>query len=569
MLILIESGLVLVALIVALIFPEAGSNWFEALERGFARLARRRGFSVLLVGLTALALRAAIVPVEPIPEPIIHDEFGYLLAGDTFAHGRLTNPTHPLWVHFESFAIIQRPTYQCYAQPGQGLVLAFGKVVFGHPFCGVWLCAGLMCAAICWMLQAWLPARWALLGGLLAILRYGTFGYWANSYWGGAMGAIGGALVLGALPRIKRAHRVRDALIMGVGLAIMANTRPYEGFAFSLPIALALFAWMLGKQRPPLSLSVRHVVVPIFLLLGVAAVAMGYYFWRVTGSPFRMPYSLQQEVNLAPYMIWQSPRPAPVYHHHVFWKMCVDQMPRMYALLRSPAGMVMKSASMWFFFFGPALTFPLLMAIATLPYGFLWRDISRSMRFLLIAFIISLGSMTLETFFFPHYAAPMTGLILALVLRSMRRLELWRLCGRPTGLFVTRAIPSICVIMFVLRAAAGPLHIPVVDAPFYAPGYYQQGPRSFGRAELQQQLEHVAGRQLVIVRYKPSHEPFNEWVYNSADIDGSKVVWARDMSPEENEELIKYFRERRVWLLEPDEALPKLSSYPARQAERR
>ncbi len=565
MLILIESGLVLVALIVALIFPEAGANWFEALERSFSRLARRRGLSVLIVGLTALALRAALLPIEPIPEPIIHDEFGYLLAADTFAHGRLTNPTHPLWVHFESFAIIQKPTYQCYAQPGQGLVLAFGKVVFGHPFCGVWLCAGLMCAAICWMLQPWLPARWALLGGLLAILRYGTFGYWANSYWGGAMGAIGGALVLGALPRIKRAHRVRDALIMGGGLAIMANTRPYEGFAFSLPIALALFAWMLGKQKPPLSLSVRHVVVPIFLLLGVAAVAMGYYFWRVTGSPFRMPYSLQEESNLAPYMIWQSPRPAPVYHHQVFWEMCVNQMRQMYAFSRTPMGLLIKVAKIWVFFFGPALTFPPFMAIAILPYGFSWRHIGKNTRFLLIAFALVLAALSLETFFSPHYAAPIAGLILALVLRSMRRLEWWRPFRRPTGLFLTRAIPVICILMFVLRSAAGPLRI-ALDNP-YEPAWYQQGRRSFGRAELQRELERIPGRQLVIVRYKPDHEPFEEWVYNEADIDGSKVVWARDMSPEENEELIRYFRDRQVWLLEADEKPPKLSLYPIK-AER-
>src|SRR2546425_11593679 len=244
---LIETGLILLASIIAFICPSLGSRWLERLEDQLARLSRRRTLSVVLVGIAALALRAALLPIEPIPEPIVHDEFGYLLAADTYAHGRLTNPTHPMWMHFETFAVLQKPTYQCFAQPAQGLILAFGKVVFGHPFWGVWLSAGLMCAAITWMLQGWLPPGWALLGGALAVLRYGVLTYWANSYWGGSAGAIGGAIVLGALPRIKASQRIRDALLMGLGLTLLASSRPYEGVVFSLPIAAALFAWMLEK----------------------------------------------------------------------------------------------------------------------------------------------------------------------------------------------------------------------------------------------------------------------------------------------------------------------------------
>ena len=75
-------------------------------------------------------------------------------------------------------------------------MLAAGQVLGGHPIVGVWISTGLACAAICWMLLTWLPAWWAVIGGLLAALHPLILLYWSQSYWGGAMAVIGGALVV-------------------------------------------------------------------------------------------------------------------------------------------------------------------------------------------------------------------------------------------------------------------------------------------------------------------------------------------------------------------------------------
>ena len=63
------------------------------------------------------------------------------------------------------------------------------------------------------------------------------------------------------------------------------------------------------------------------------------------------------------------------------------------------------------------------------------------------------------------------------------------------------------------------------------------------------------------MRYGPDHGPHNEWVYNRADIDAAQVVWARDMGPDQNQELLQYFKQRHFWLLRPDEAPPHLETY--------
>jgi hypothetical protein len=562
----IEIGLCLLSVLLAFLWPTLGSRSFERLELGFARLSYRRGTAVAVAGLSALLLRMALLPIRPIPEPVVQDEFSYLLNADTFLHGRLTNPTHPMWVHFESFNIIHQPTYASIYPPAPGLFLALGRLMGGHPFAGVLLSVACLCAAICWMLQGWVSPPWALLGALLCVMRLSSFSYWANSYMVPAVAAIGGALVLGALPRIKQANRIRDALAMGIGLAILANSRPYEGLIYSIPIVIALIAWMFGRNAPPATILFPRIIAPLAVVLLITGLFILYYDWRVTGSPFVTPHQIGEKVYATiPKFLWQHSRPEPIYHHQIFRDYNrIVEVP-FYSATRTRSGLLMmsilKMIVFWLFYLGPLFTLPILMALASLPPGFSCNHISKETRFLLTACTVSIAGFAVEMMFNVHYAAPVTGLVVLLVLLATRQLRSWQWRSRPIGLMLTRAVPIIAVVSLLVCAGAAPLRVSL-NSNAWGRCWWSPWKAETGRAEIAQLLNDQPGEHLVLVRYKPAHDTIAEWVYNGADIDGSRTVWAREMDEESNQQLIDYFKDRQVWLLEPDQTPPKLSPWP-------
>ena len=563
---LIEAGVTAIALMSAFAWPQLGSGVFSRIERAFGRLARRPVLSVAAVGISVFVLRLALLPLYPIPLPFLPDDFSFLLNADTFLHGRMANPTPAMWIPFESFHIDMRPTYGSMYFPATGLLLAAGKLLLGHPWFAQLCIDALFCAAVCWALRAWLPPGWALLAGFVAALRLGLFSYWINTYTGGSglLVALAGALVVGALPRLTRDCRLRDGLLMALGIVVLAIGRPYEGLLLCLPTAVALGRGLASSaKRPAMPVLLGRAALPALLVV-VGIAWLGYYDLKAFGSPLTLPYTINRATYAtAPYFVWQSPRPQPVYHHVMFLHFYRDLELAAFHLTRGWSGFaeqtLIKIARGVLFFAGFALLAPLLMTRRVL--------LDRRTRFLVICMLCLMAGMVIEVFMIPHYLGPFAIVFYALGIQAMRHLWVWKPGGNPVGRAMVRLSVSLCIALAGLRLFAVPLHIAPPEWPASEWSGYWFGPQHFGveRAQIESQLEKLPGDQLVIVRYSDDHTPLDEWVYNGADIDGSKVVWAREMDALDNLKLIAYYRNRRAWLVEPDTRPVRISPYPAEQ----
>jgi len=389
------------------------------------------------------------------------------------------------------------------------------------------------------MLKAWTRPRWALYGALAAALwicgRHAGAGYWTWSFWGGSVAALGGALLLGGVRRLANELTIAAAVATGVGLAIIANSRPYEGLFFVMAPAVVVL-WVLWRQLrlQPVS-EVLRAAVPMLLVLAATGTFMGVYNARITGSATRPPYlEYEKQYNASPVLLGQAVPETPQYRIPVmeqFYARGGTGATKHRANWRAHIRYLRDQRAEILNFYLPWFAGPLLFAFPWLPRAG-WVAVAVACV-ALTAIGASLSLYALQ----PHYVAPIAAAWGVLLTMSARFLSQLRWQRRRVGKGIV-ALIGLCLTLSVATEMAA--------------GVYRRlggsGRWWWQRQAMERQLTR-SGKHLILVAYGPSHDPDEEWVHNRADIDAAPVVWARSLGESPDAELRRYFADRSVWQL--------------------
>ena len=277
-------------------------------------------------------------------------------------------------------------------------------------------------------------------------------------------------------------------------------------------------------------------------VLAIAAVGMGYYNFRITGHPFRMPFmEYSRQYDIYPKFWFLPKHPPPAYSSPAIARIHTDYEPGDYDRLRTPVGFLTISAGrLWQLLSmhaGPwlLLFLPLAAAITLL------RD--PKIKWIWITLAAFFFGLCAENWFLPNYAAPATPMVLLLIVAGWKRLWDWR----PPGKILAGASIGVWLIAAAISAAASP------------PADSQR----FGRADLIATYPQLrTGHQLIFVQYESGHLLHDEWVYNSGDPEHANILWLRALGKSADAPVIRCFPDRRAWLLDVGKNQLRLNRYP-------
>lgn len=513
----------------------------------FSNVAKCWWFPVVGTGLAAFLIAAAVSTITPFA-PQFHDEFSYLLAADTILHGRLANPTPEVWQPFQSFHILVAPSYASKYPLGLGLFVALGWATCGLPIAGCWLAAALCAASVTWMLGGVTSRRWALAGGLLVAFHPAMQTTWSQSLMSGWLAAAGSALLAGGILRLRRGCNCWAAIACGTGIGLLALTRPFEGLVATCISACLLWCLWHGRSLS-FKLSTIWQSAPLAAIPLTAALALiAMQNLAVSGRLSGMPYRLHEEqYGVAPLFVFghqltptiessgQLPQTMHDFHHGWALESFLER-PGLWGWL---VGIAQAAGTVWGFWVAFAM-------IPVLTVGY-WSHF-RLTRLLALAVGLQILFSAAVCWVFPHYLSPMLPWLIILSVIGLRRI--FRMFVRAQWLPMAqpqRLVGAILAAQFVLLIIAS-LRMSREPSRQWA----EQ------RAALAAQFEGREGDHLILVRYSPEHNPHREWVYNLADLEHAKVLWARGERDEWTEQLLsRYAGSRFIWQLNPDEENPQ------------
>ncbi len=477
-----------------------------------------------------------MVSIAGVPVPQTHDEFAYLLAADTFLHGRLVNPAPFSPPHFEYFHILIEPVYTAKFPPLQGVFLAIGKVLTGFPIAGVWLAGLLSSLVIYWLQRAFFSLRWSLFGTILWIFAPLNL-VWSDSYWGGHLAVIGGALSVGAFFRYLQFESLKYLFVWGVGIFLLLNSRLYEGTVLT-GILVSLWVFEMSKSRK-LTKGIYQggAVFVLIILFNLACIA--FYNYTVTQNPLLLPYSLQHSrFHKVPLFVFQKPVEPKAEIPPVIKKLDERWLAELRSDYKNPLTAVVSTAEripiylVWLTR-SPFLLILFLYGLVVLAKG-AKKDFGKN---LIIILAIFLAALFLTTFKGDRFLAPIVGIAFVSITLAAKMLYLKMVFGKYLILFLPLIVGGGFVFgLFWLESKRNPL--PVIENNFLS------------RGQIVNFLSAQGGKHLVFLETSeanPADARF--YVYNEAEMNAASIIWAHNLSESENEVLIDYHQNRKIWLL--------------------
>lgn len=497
-----------------------------------------RRYDVAIVATMSFLLAMLWVSIAK-PLPAMHDEFSYLLAADTFASGRLSNPTPWYWPRLETFHVIENPTRCSKYPPGFAVFLAIGQLIFS-PSTGLCLAMAFAGASIYWAARGIFNVSNSALAWMLVMLNPSFAVSWTIQFMPGWPTVGFAALVLGSSLRLRRRMTLGPTSLFAIGVMGLAITRPFEGAAYVSIVAM-LFGLLklqqLRRRAKTVRLAMDSTPVRCFAvgiaILATGMVLMSGYNVATTGKWHRFAYQEHEDqYGLAPLLLFlEPPDETKSYRHEPIRRFHEDLSLSDFKRLQQPGTYLERLGQR-------LLDFTSTIGLALLAgFGVVWtRQSHLRVPMMLLAVVVAMLLLTCAIpWLMPHYFAtliPALGLIATLTLRQA--VGVLPLSGRRfqpvAALILGGYLVSTTAVVFLL-----------------------QRPTSFSRfaqerTNVSRQLEAVDGLHLACIEYDSNHDPNEEWVYNRADLEAAKVVWVRSTSTSDNLALAEQL-DRRCWLI--------------------